>query len=397
MSGASIAGPALAYWLNRYGFAVTVVEKAPAVRGGGYPIDVRGTAVEVIRRMGRYEQLRAAHLHMGRMTFLRDDGRRVTSVRLDRLGGAGGGDTELPRGALTELLYEAVRDDVDLRFGDSIAELDDRAGGVGVRFASGDAAEYDVVLAADGLHSTTRRLVFGPEERFHRYLGHCFAGFEMPNRLGLDREGVISTAPGRTAVLYAAGNPDRVHAFLSFGRAEPPYGAFADPAAQRELVASVFAGGGWEVPRMIAAMRTADDLFFDVVSQIRMPAWSRGRVALVGDAAYAPSFLSGQGSSIALVGAYLLAGELAATSDHRAAFAAYEQRMRPFAEANQALADGGGVAVAPATRRGVWLRHQTMRAAPLLARLGGLGGRVTRVKSALVLPGYAADGAVRSG
>lgn len=254
-----------------------------------------------------------------------------------------------------------------------------------------------MVLAADGLHSTTRRLVFGPEERFHRYLGHCFAGFEMPNRLGLDREGVISTAPGRTAVLYAAGKPDRVHAFLSFGRAEPPYGAFADPAAQRELVASVFAGGGWEVPRMIAAMRTADDLFFDVVSQIRMPAWSRGRVALVGDAAYAPSFLSGQGSSIALVGAYLLAGELAATSDHRAAFAAYEQRMRPFAEANQALADGGGVAVAPATRRGVWLRNQTMRAAPLLARLGGLGGRVTRVKSALVLPGYAADGAVRSG
>lgn len=394
ISGASVAGPALAYWLHRYGFAVTVVEKAPAVRGGGYPIDVRGTALEVVRRMGRYERLRAADLAMGRMTFVRDDGRRIASVRLDTLGGAGGGDTELPRGALTELLYDAVRDDVEFRFGDSIAELDDRAGGVGVRFASGATASYDVVIAADGLHSNTRRLVFGPEERFHRYLGHCFAGFGMPNHLGLAREGVISTAPGRTAVLYAAGEPDRVHGFLSFGRADPPFDAFADPAAQRELVASVFADGGWEVPRMVAAMRTADDLFFDVVSQIRMPSWSRGRVALVGDAAYAPSFLSGQGTSIALVGAYLLAGELAATSDHRAAFTAYERRMRPFAEANQALADGGGVAVAPATRRGLWVRNQLLRAAPLITRFGGFGGRISRVKSSLTLPDHAAGTAV---
>ncbi|MEV0839739.1 FAD-dependent monooxygenase [Actinocatenispora sera] len=395
VSGASIAGPALAYWLHRYGFEVTVVEKAAAVRGGGYPIDVRGTALDVIRRMGRYEQLRAAHLHMGRMTFLRDDGRRVVSLRLDRLGGADGGDTELPRGALTGLLSDAIGDDVEFRFGDSIAELTDHDSGVDVRFAGGDTARYDVVVGADGLHSNTRRLVFGPEEQFHHYLGHCFAGFSMPNHLGLDHEGVASTAPGRTAVLYAAGDPDRVHGFLSFGRAEAPFAAFRDPAAQRELVASVFADGGWEVPRMIDAMRTADDLFFDVVSQIRMPNWSRGRVALVGDAAYAPSFLSGQGSSIALVGAYVLAGELAATTDHRAAFAAYEQRMRQFVADNQALAiGGGGVAVAPATRRGVWARNQLFRVAPLLLRLGAFGGRVAKVKSSLTLPDYTAPAEV---
>jgi 2-polyprenyl-6-methoxyphenol hydroxylase-like FAD-dependent oxidoreductase len=395
VSGASIAGPALAYWLNRYGFAVTVVEKAPAVRGGGYPIDVRGTALEVIRRMGRYDRLRAAHLHMGRMTFLRDDGRRVASLRLDRLGGADGGDTELPRGALTELLYDAVAGDVEFRFGDSIAELTDHDGGVDVRFAGGGTGRYDVVLGADGLHSNTRRLVFGPEEQFHHYLGHCFAGFSMPNHLGLDHEGVASTAPGRIAVLYAAGEPDRVHGFLSFGRTDPPFAAFRDPAAQRALVASVFAGGGWEVPRMVAAMRTADDLFFDVVSQIRMPAWSRGRVGLVGDAAYAPSFLSGQGSSIALVGAYVLAGELAATADHRAAFAAYERRMRRFVADNQALANGGAsVAVAPATRRGLWARNQLYRVAPLLLRFGAFGGRVAKVKSSLTLPDHTADPAL---
>ncbi|MFD7504856.1 FAD-dependent monooxygenase [Streptomyces sp. NPDC059850] len=393
ISGASIAGPTLAYWLHRYGFEVTVVEKADAVRGGGYPIDIRGTALGVIRRMGMWDRIRAAHLNTRALTFVNGAGKTVASLKPEMLtGGVEGRDVELPRGELAAALYDAVRGDVEFVFGDSIGTLDETGDGVDVTFRGGARRTFDLVIGADGLHSHTRGLVFGPEERYHRYLGYCFAGFTMPNRIGLAREGVACNTPGRAAILYAPTDDGPLHGFLTFTRDTPPFDAFTDPAAQRDLVASVFADGRWETPRMVEAMRTADDLFFDVVSQIRMPRWSHGRVALVGDAAYAPSFLSGQGSSIALVGAYVLAGELATRTGHAAAFDAYERGTRAFVAQNQALADGGGGTLVPRTARGLWLRNQALRAAPLLARTGlsGLARRKARIaNSALTLPGYA--------
>ncbi len=362
ISGASIAGPALAYWLNRYGFDVTVVEKAATIRGGGYPVDIRGSALEVVRRMGVHRALEQAHVDSRRISFLDPDGGLIAAIDPQRLtGGAQARDLEVRRGDLTEALYGAVRDDVEFLFGDSIAALDDRADGVEVTFRGGTRRVFDVVVGADGLHSHTRGLVFGPEERFHRYLGYCFAGFTMPNHLGLSHEGVIWNVPGRAAALYAVGEGDTVHGFLNFSLDEPPFHAFRDPAAQRELVASTFAGDGWEIPRLVAAMRTADDLFFDVVSQIRMPRWSSGRVALVGDAAAAPSFLTGQGTSVALVGAYVLARELANRPGHAAAFDAYERRTRGFAELNQALVSEGDAALFPRTAEALARRDAMVR------------------------------------
>ncbi|MFD2465772.1 FAD-dependent monooxygenase [Amycolatopsis silviterrae] len=363
ISGASIAGPALAYWLNRYGFAVTVVEKASAVRGGGYPIDMRGPAVEVLRRMGLEEQVRERHIATRRLSFVDADGGVLNSVAPTAItGDEAGYDIELARGDLTSLLYDAVRDDVEFRFSESIATLDDRGDRVDVTFSSGRSQTFDLVIGADGLHSKTRSLAFGPEERFHRYLGYCFAGFTMPNHLGLSREGMSWAVAGRSASLYAVGGGDQVHGFLVFTHAEAPFSAFADPAAQRELVASRFEGCGWEVPRMVEAMRSADDLFFDVVSQIHMPVWSKGRVALAGDAAHATSFLSGQGSSLAMIGAYLLAYELA-DAPHDVAFAAYEKRSREFVEANQALATSGSTVMSPRTEEELATRNALLRGA----------------------------------
>src|SRR5688500_15446941 len=198
-----------------------------------------------------------------------------------------------------------------------------------------------MVFGADGMHSRTREMLFGPEEQFHHYLGYCFAVFTMRNTFGLSHETVMWNAPGRSAALYAVEDDDEVHAFLNFVQPEPPFGAFRDPESQRDLVATVFADAGWEVPGMLTAMRDADDVFFDAVGQIRMPRWSSGRVALVGDAAYAPSFLTGQGTSLALVGAYMLAGSLA-DRDHTAGFAAYEHDTRDFVTVNQALVGKGG-------------------------------------------------------
>lgn len=183
----------------------------------------------------------------------------------------------------------------------------------------------------------------------------------MRNDFGLSREAVLWNTPGRGAALYAVGGSENLHGFLNFARPEPPFDAFRDPAAQRDLVVSVFADDGWEIPRMVAAMRTADDLFFDVVSQIHLPRWSAGRVALVGDAAHAPSFLTGHGSSLALVGAYMLAGELATSPGHTSAFTAYEKATRPFVEQNQALVTDGNAALFPNSTEALAERNAALR------------------------------------
>ncbi|MGW7336206.1 FAD-dependent monooxygenase [Streptomyces sp. NPDC054808] len=362
VSGASIAGPTLAHWLNRHGYAVTVVEKARTIRSGGYPIDVRGPALDVVERMGLLPRLRDAHIDLRRLTFLDADGGEITSLHPHAVtGGATGRDLEVRRGDLTDALYTAVRDDVEFLFDDSVATLDQTGHGVDVTFRGGGSRTFDLVFGADGMHSRTRELVFGPEERFHRYLGHCFAVFTMPNSLGLSHETVMWNTPGRTAALYAVGDDDEVHAFLNFARPHPPHDAFGDPRAQRDLVAEVFADAGWKVPDILAALDDADDLFFDAVSQIRMPRWSSGRVALVGDAAHAPSFLTGQGTSLALIGAYRLAGALA-DADHTAGFAAYEHGARDLVTRTQDRVGAGGGTLFPTTAEALEQRNERLRA-----------------------------------
>ncbi|ROQ59291.1 2-polyprenyl-6-methoxyphenol hydroxylase-like FAD-dependent oxidoreductase [Streptomyces sp. 840.1] len=382
ISGAGISGPALAYWLHRSGFEVTVVEKAEAPRGGGYPIDIRGTAVEAVRRMGILPQLREAHIGSRRCTFLAADGGEVASVKPHSIaGGADGQDLEVRRGDLTGLLHAKVRDDVEFVFGDSIDTIDQAGRAADITFRSGRQRTFDLVVGADGMHSNTRESLFGPEERFHRYLGYCFAIFTVPNTFGLSRELMMWNSPGRAAALYAVGDEDELHAFLNFHRPEPPLDVIRNPDAQRDLVAEAFAGAGWEVPGMVDAMRDADDLFFDTAGQIRMPHWSSGRVALVGDAAYAPSFLTGQGTSLALVGAYMLSHALAADRDHSASLAAYERGLRGFVAMNQAMADNGAATLFPVTARALEQRDTMLRG---LATLPSAPARPAH--SALVLP-----------
>ncbi|MGC4940332.1 FAD-dependent monooxygenase [Kribbella sp. DT2] len=354
ISGASISGPALAYWLHRAGFAVTVVEKAGALRAGGYPIDLRGTAIEVVRRMGILPQLRAAHVDSRRATFLNADGSELVSVTPSAVAGSvEGQDLEVRRGDLAEALYGIVRDDVEFVFNDSIDVLDQSGAGVDVTFRSGRRRTFDLVIGADGMHSQTRESVFGPEEDFHRYLGYCFAIFTLPNTFGLSHELMMWNTPGRAAALYAVG--DELHAFLNFHQ---PVVARGNPI---ELVADVFADAGWVVPAMVEAMREADDLFMDTAGQIRMPRWSSGRVALVGDSAYAPSFLTGQGSSLALVGAYMLAHALATHEDHGAAFSAYESSLREFVALNQGLVNHGAATLFPTTAEALERRNAMLR------------------------------------
>jgi 2-polyprenyl-6-methoxyphenol hydroxylase-like FAD-dependent oxidoreductase len=336
VSGASVAGPALAYWLVRHGITPTVVESAPAPRPGGQAIDVRGAALTVVERMGLLERLRAVRTQMLGMSMVDSAGNELmrstehaaSSGRLDS------DDVEVLREDLTAMLAEHTAG-VEYVFGDAIRDIRQDADGVDVTFEHGAARRFDLVVGADGLHSTVRRLVFGPEERLTRHLGSYVSVFTTDNILGLDRWQVWIREGDAGAGIYTARDNTELRVNLGF-MSEPLAYDRRDLDAQRRLIAERTAELGWEIPRLLKAMWQAPDFYFDAMAQVRLDSWSRGRVTLVGDAGYCASPLSGQGTSLALVGAYVLASEIGAGFE--GAFDRYEARMRPFAEANQALA-----------------------------------------------------------
>jgi 2-polyprenyl-6-methoxyphenol hydroxylase-like FAD-dependent oxidoreductase len=397
ISGASIAGPALAYWLDRYGFETTVVEKSSSLRDGGYPIDVRGTAVDAATRMGMLDAIRDAHIDTQRISFLDAEGNVIGRVRPESVtGGVQGRDFELRRGDLATALAELTSTNVEYIFGDSIASIEDRGDRVDVTFDRGPARSFDLVFGADGLHSNVRRLVFGPESDFHRYLGWCFAGFTLPNQWNLSHETLLWNTPGRMATLYAVGDhPERVYGFLSMACPQPPYETLRDEGKLRQLLIEAFQDQTWDIPILVSELEKSTDSFCDSVSQISMPCWSKGRVALVGDAAHATSFLSGQGSSCSLVTPYVLAGELATKSTVADAFSAYESITRSFVEENQAIAHRN-TTVCVAKPGALRIRNFAVKwIVPALIRLHlaqRMGGKNRRATTALQLPLYDVGG-----
>ncbi|MGM1060233.1 FAD-dependent monooxygenase [Saccharothrix sp. Mg75] len=337
VSGAGIAGTALAHWLGRRGFPVTVVERAPGVRPGGQAVDVRGVALDVVDRMGLGGQVRAARTRMRGMSLV--DGTGTELFRSEEVAWSSGRvdseDVELLREDLVTLLMGATTG-AEYVFGDRITALEQDERGVRVEFARGGPRTFDHVIGADGAHSAVRRLAFGPEEDFTRHLGQYLAIFPAPNVLGLEDWQVWFRTERAGGVVYPVRGNSELRVTLGFG-AERLDHDHRDVAAQKALVASRLAGVGWEVPRLLGHMADAEAFYFDAVAQVHLDRWSAGRVALVGDAGYCASVMSGQGSGLALVGAYVLAEELG-RAPHEEAFAAYERRMRPFVALNQALA-----------------------------------------------------------
>ncbi|ATL72046.1 FAD-dependent oxidoreductase [Nocardia terpenica] len=336
VSGASIAGPALAHWLWRWGAEVTVVERASGLRPGGQAVDARGVTREVIRRMGLDAAVRAACTETAGAHIVDADGNVLETYRADDNGGDGFiSEIEILRGDLSRVLYDDTRDGVDYRFGDRIAELTQDPDGVDVVFASGDRRRFDLVVGADGLHSALRAMVFGPRERFVRHLGLVLAFYSVPNEFGLDRWLIDHQEAGRSAGLRPIRDATQAMAMFTFP-AEDFDVDYRDVEAQKSLLRERMAGMGWMTPRILAHLDDSPDFYLDQVAQVVMDRWSSGRVALLGDAAFCSSPMSGQGTGLALVGAYLLAGELAAAGwDPEVGFAGYEARMRSFVEANQ--------------------------------------------------------------
>ena len=338
VSGASIAGPALAHWLHRRGAEVTVVEQSPGLRPGGQAVDARGVAKEVIRRMGLDAAVRAVCTDTAGAHTVDADGNVLETFRAEEDDGDGYiSEIEVLRGDFARVLYDDTCDHVEYVFGDRIAELSQDADGVDVVFAGGDRRRFDLVIGADGLHSALRAMVFGPREQFVRHLGLVLAFYSVPNEFGLDRWMLDHKDAGRWAGLRPVHDAREAIAMLSFPAPEFDVD-HRDVAAQKRLLREHMDGFGWQTPRILAHLDDTPDFYLDQVAQVRMDSWSSGRVGLLGDAAFSASPMSGGGTGMALVGAYMLAGELAAADwEPATGFAAYEERMRPYVEANQEM------------------------------------------------------------
>jgi len=288
-------------------------------------------------------------------------GRGVDGETSRLVAGISGRHVEIMRGALAGILHEATRDDVRYVFEDSVATLVEEPDGVAVTFEHARPAHFDVVIGADGLHSTVRRLVFGPEDRFRRFLGGYLAGVTLPNHLGLEGRMVVWNAPGRMAAIYPVHGTTTARGGFLFHHDELTV-HHRDVVSQKQVLHEVYGADGWEVPRLLAEVDAADDVYFDSISQIEMPSWTRGRTTLVGDAGYSPGPAVGGGTSIAVVGGYVLAQELARTGpDPSPALHAYEDRMRELATRARSIGRTTMSTLVPRTRLGVRLTPELLR------------------------------------
>jgi 2-polyprenyl-6-methoxyphenol hydroxylase-like FAD-dependent oxidoreductase len=359
ISGAGIAGPTLAFWLSDYGFTPTLIERAPALRTGGYIIDFWGAGFNVAERM----QLSRAGYKVREVRIVDDFGSRIGGFRMD-----GFRRTlhdrflSILRGDLSKRIYGTLQNRVETMFGDEIQALSEDRDGVVVEFAHSPRRYFDLVIGADGLHSAVRTLTFGAEPEFEIYLGYCAAVFAVcgyPNR---DEDVYVShSLPGKQVARFALRDRRTVF-FLIFDAPEKPAVGHHDTEAQIALLSRVFGECGWESRQILQALDRAEDLYFDPVSQIRLPQWHRGRVALVGDAAFCPSLLAGQGAALAMTSAYILAGELKrAAGNFAIAYPAYQDRLQPFIERKQRQAVGFARQFAPRTRLGLAVRNTMSR------------------------------------
>ncbi|MDT5188530.1 MAG: hypothetical protein QOI28_781 [Mycobacterium sp.] len=367
ISGAGVAGPALAHWLAGNGYRVVIVELAPGIRPGGQTVDLRGAGRDAVARIGLLDQMVDRSLAQRGIAWVRADGSRRAEMPVEAFDGNGVvSKLEILRGDLVDVLYQATKDRVEYRFDTRIDELNQRQDAVEATLSDGTTLQADLVVGADGPHSAVRRLAFGPEEQFVKPLGGYNAWFTAPDSVGLDGWYLMyQAAGGLNASLRPSHDPSIAKAGLAF-RSDPLTYDRRDLDAQRQLLADRFAGAGWHCDALLAAAREADDFYFDAFAQVHMDSWSRGRVTLCGDAGYCASPLSGMGTSLALVGSYLLGGGLgsapdvltSAHVDH--ALAGYGRLMRPYVDRCQDL-PAGVDGYAPKSNSDIVITAQVMK------------------------------------
>ena len=398
ISGIGIAGPALAYWLARCGFKTTLVEMAPRLRSGGYVIDFWGRGFDVAEKMGLLSDIKSQGYNIKELRLVDAKGRRAGGFNVAEVfrSATSGRYVSIPRGELAKIIYQKIEGSCESIFGDSITKIEQDKNGLRVAFKWARARDFDLVIGADGLHSVVRKLVFGKQDRFERYLGYMVAALAVKGYKPRDEDVYVSyTLPGRQVARFAMRN-DRTMFLFVFADSQARRIEAHDTSAHKKILRAEFGHAGWECPKILEAMESCDEIYFDRVSQIRMDTWSQGRVGLVGDAAFCLSLLAGQGAALAMVAAYVLAGELSRTaSDPQTAFHRYEQQLRPFIADKQRAAVKFASSFAPKTRIGLFFRNQITKAfkLPFVAELAMGPSLLDRIH----LPDYSvSDGVVSS-
>ena len=370
ISGIGVAGPTLAYWLGKCGFRPTLVERAPQLRTGGYVIDFWGLGYDIAERMGLANDINRIGYHMREMRIVDGRGRRVTGfgtkVFRELMNGR---YVTLGRSDLSRLLFEKAKSTTEVIFDDEIVGLQEHAECVQVQFKRSGERRFDLVIGADGLHSDVRSLAFGPQSKYEKQLGYVVAAFEVRGYRPRDDDVYLMYGqPGRMVGRFTL-HDDRtlfLFVFASDSGSLP-----TTPHLQKTMLREKYADGKWECPRILEELDRTHELYFDRVSLIKMERWSRGRVALVGDAAFCVSLVAGQGSALAMISAYVLAGEIAdADGRYEQAFDKYEAFLRAYIDTKQRGAERFAAVFAPKTHWGLWFRNQMIKtfAIPGLAR-----------------------------
>lgn len=335
--GAGIAGATVCYWLKKYGFSPTLIERSRQPRVGGYDIDVRGSALGIVKKMGLYEDLCKKRTSLLSTRYVNADGRTLAEEYDEKVHFTDGDDVELLRGDLVAVLLQAIRD-VPCHFGKEIIRLEQASQSVDVTFKDGQTEQYDLVIAADGLHSSTRKLAFSDRDYQFVNLGYYYSIFSIPNYLKLSRSKVSFTKDQKIISVDSDKNPET--AFVSIGiRSNNVLKDISNEIKQKQRLKDWCTDLGWETNKILELMHGSRDFYFDVMAQVKMQSWHKERVALLGDAAYCASPFSGMGINLALVGAYILAGELKLSGgDYSVAFKRYNELVHPFVDAVQDLA-----------------------------------------------------------
>jgi len=372
ISGAGIGGVSLAFWLKKFGFTPTIVELSPKLREGGYAIDFMGAGFDVAEKMGLVPALENADINISKLVFVDENNHEKGSMNYQKIKKLMNNRAlTLLRSDLAKVIYNSLDNEVEIIFGDTINKITQDDEKVNVIFRSGLTRSFDLLLGADGLHSNVRNLIFGSEQQFEKYYGYYTSSFMIDNFSYKGRAFSTFNVPFKQVAIYSYGK-NRTATFFIFTSPEKLIYDHNDIEKQKQFLKNEFMNAGWKCPEILSKIDATSDFYFDSISQIKMENWSKGRITLVGDAGYCPSLLSGKGSTLAMVGAYILAGELKlAKGKYKTAFRQYENIFKPFMEKKQKAAKSFAKSFVPKSNFGIWLRNIALKlmSIPFISRL----------------------------